>query len=381
MKVAIVEWDTKIPVWHSNGTPSYMFDNTRVVDATAFGACASAVNGSLFGYRWFREAMMDQFVSALNKYDVVYLVTRWHWADFLELARRIKTKKVLGFGMGLDEFRSGMQKEGEFVALVDLMKECDRLTSFSYNHTTYLMAMTGRWVSYLPMAYPYKHVMQTMRKKHNSKRIMITGPVWNGDTMGRRDDIGSCLIAAEVLKLNPEPYVEMIDKTMHTEVKDPVDTIFRKMNTDMSRVKVIPKMDWHKFMDWASEGGVSIHWDWCWSTGRIAADMAALAVPHLGGNSDHDEGLFLCNQQHNFPMYRDVGIEFDLYTGTSALEWLLFQDNTDIIEAADEYGLENLDYEPWKYNFERIVEDKELENLWSLGRPDYRNMISPSVDR
>ena len=358
-KIAFVEWDTKVPIWQYEGTPSYACD-PRVIDPTAFGANATAVKGCLVGVRPFETTnRLEELVDFLNSRDCVFFAIRSFWDKMLDVMRRVKTKKMLGFAMGLDHFRETRQHEGQYENLVNIIREVDMVTSFSRRHCHYLNTFTNTPVKYLPMAYPYSYVRKNFRvPPRYGKKILLPGVVWSGDSYGRRDDIGSCAIAHRLARNDEEVTITLLDRKMHSSVTHsgafPMEELDRDFGTNvMKRTTVLPGMGWHEFLKLVQSHDFAIHWDWCWSTGRQAADMAALGIPYLGGNSDHAEMLFPDLSVAN----KDMG-EFDIDVAVQTVKRVFWNTvlRSDIIDRADEWG-SNLDYDLWSKSFLRYHEE------------------------
>jgi hypothetical protein len=364
-RIAFVEWETKIPIWRYEGRPSYEYDLTKIVDATAFGANATAMKGDLIGLNTLFRAIggktgggRNRLIEILNSYDVVFFATRFHWAETLDIAREVKAKTMLGFGMGLDQFRECMQMQGELHAIMELMDTVDIVTTYHEEHVLYLDVMTRKHVEYLPMCYPYSYVKDNFRKpREDQPRIVLPGTIWNGDTMGRRDDIGSCIIAHSVMaalhdvkdvKLQP------MDRKMHTTVThsaaEPISLLDHYKGLEfMNKTTVVPNLPWRDFLSFAAGATLSIHWDWCAGTGRVAAEMAALGVPHIGGNTDHARRFFpnlRLDDEMNLHDARELAID-------------IIENNDDeynkIIGIADWWGKE-IDYDNWNDWFLSIMD-------------------------
>jgi len=348
-KVAFVEWDTKVPFWKYEGKPSYMYDSARVIDPTAFGANATAMQGSLVGIKPFLDSgHLPDLLQYLNSRDCVFFATRFKWKETLEVVRQITTKKMLGFALTLDEYRGRVQMEDEYESAIELMHEVDMVTSFNEKHVPYLRYFTSTPVEYLPMAYPYSYV-KTKRissKEKDTITLLLPGTVWNGEAGGRRDDIASCAIAHALARGIPHISIALMDRKMHNTNTHPailpIQLLDKEFGTDIvARTEIYPSMVWSAFLDFAKSFDFSIHWDWIWTTGRMAADMGALGIPHLGGNSDHAE--------HLFPgLSVSVMDELDLDIAVAKVKDILFSSDKKegVLNRADVWG-KKLDYPEW----------------------------------
>ena len=352
MKVAFVEWDTKVPHWQYQGIPSYLLDTTRTIDATAFGANASAVEGSLVGLKYFQEGNAPQALrDYLNSRNVVFLATRYHWREFGELASRLTPFTMLGFGMGLDQLREGMQRPDGLESLMTLMTGVNLVTSFSEALVPYLTLLAPTPVEYLPMAYPYSYVRDHYRIPR-TKTILIPGVVWNAELGGRRDDICSLLLGGRLVRERPDYRLKLSDRKVHREESPhasrvPADLQCRVFGWEPPVIETQGSLPWKHFLAWAQGSVLSIHCDWCWTTGRMAADMAAMGIPHLGGNSDH--------AVHLFPRFCTGEFETDAMESLSERVLDSHSFANDVITEADTWG-ERLDLPSWKRWFERLVE-------------------------
>lgn len=356
MKATFVEWDTKIPVWRYEGRPSYTYDTSRIIDATAFGANATATEGCVVGLRHFHTPdRLDELVAFLNTQDVVFLAVRYHWEETYALAERLTPCLLLGFGMAHDQLRDGMQREGGLEAFVALCNRVHLVTIYSEDICPYLRLFTSRPVEYLPMCYPYSYVRDTCRMPIERRQsvVLVPGNVWNTEIGGRRDDICSLLLAHELVRTRPEWRIRLSDRKLH-KPDFPYATILpawlRDRNvgaTVTERIDTQPALSWLDFLQWVRGSALSIHCDWIWTTGRMAADMAALGIPHIGGNSDHTRHLFpdLC--------FEEFDVESMLTRATMILDDPQLAQR--LIEIADLWG-EQLDYPNWRAWFERLVE-------------------------
>lgn len=314
------------------------------------------MEGSLVGIRPFLlSEKMDDLLTYLNSRDVVFLATRYHWKETLDVARKVKPFKMLAFGMGLDQLRDGFQKEGEYEALINLMQEVNLVTTFYERMISYFEAMTSTPVVYLPMCYPYSYA-KNYRAEQTDVRVLVPGNVWNGELGGRRDDIGSCLIAHRLARLHDEIKITLMDRKIHTQIKEPATLITnladRIHGKDISsRITLCGSYKWKEFLGFASVHSLSIHWDWCFTTGRMAADMAALGIPHIGGNSDHAEHFFPSlsgKAVHEWNLDRAIALCEDALYDKQFREW--------VIKEADAWG-ERIDYPGWRKWFTNLYEE------------------------
>ena len=137
-----------------------------------------------------------------------------------------------------------------------------------------------------------------------------------------------------------------MDRKMHNTNTHPailpIQLLDKEFGTDIvARTEIYPSMVWSAFLDFAKSFDFSIHWDWIWTTGRMAADMGALGIPHLGGNSDHAE--------HLFPgLSVSVMDELDLDIAVAKVKDILFSSDKKegVLNRADVWG-KKLDYPEW----------------------------------
>jgi hypothetical protein len=291
-------------------------------------------------------------------HDVVALQTRkgW-WGPFLKLAQRLDCFVIAAFGMTGDQIREGRKDEEEYLALIDLMQEANLVTSFHKDLIPYFELHTTTPVEYLPMCYPYSYTKTTYRKskREDPPIIIVPGPVWNNEAGGGRDDACSVYVAAEIARRVPGTILRIAERPMHRpEMKDKADLPLAKYEETFDGIPIqyqkFESMNWPRFVKYAAECTLGVHCDWIWTTGRMCADLAAVGVPVIGGNSDHGRRLFPYQIGHN-EWDADLMINF----GVGILEDPDTY-HTRIIRNADEWGLNNLDHEPWQKWMTELIE-------------------------